>query len=336
MFNSITSGTSHNTNFLGETFGYMYYDELSDYKEYLAQFTSRFVAEEPTFGAICRESMLEFMTEDDLTGKDESILKFHSKTNPGLPTHIYEDIRAFAEKVLGDFEDGEDRYFKMKYIQCEWVRLSHELARRNLGYTNGIIYWMFNDCWPASLGWAFVDYYLRRKPSYYAFRRLSCDVIGSIDIGTKNLIVSNIADEARAAEITVHFLDLNNGLLKIDEVKTSVGLDAYSVISVDISDKIKDGVLAVVDVETEGTLYRSYYKSGKLEIQRNDSFEVVARDESSITIKALSYLQAVEFEGDYNFSDNYFTMLCGEEKTVTFEKFSDKANAISIKSYVLK
>ena len=47
-------------------------------------------------------------------------------------------------------------------------------------------------------------------------------------------------------------------------------------------------------------------------------------------------LQAVELEGDYNFSDNYFTMLEGEVKTVTFEKFSDKANGVTVKSYALK
>jgi beta-mannosidase len=336
VFNSITSGTSHNTNFVGEIFDYVYTTDCHDYKEYLSQFTSRFVSEEPTFGAICRESMLEFMTEEDLTGADESILKFHSKTNPALPTHIYDVNRAFAEHMLGEFTDGEDRYFKMKYMHCEWVRVTEELVLRNLGYTNGIIYWMFNDCWPASLGWAFVDYYLRRKPAYYMFRRLAHDVTGSIDISTKNLIVSNTADEARAARVTVRFLDLSNACRELDKVSTTVGLDAYSVICIDVSDKIKDGVLAVVDVESEGDLYRSYYKGGKLEIERNDNFEIVHTDENSLTVKALGYLQAVELEGDYNFSDNYFTMLEGEEKTVSFEKFSDKASGISVKSYTLK
>ena len=115
-----------------------------------------------------------------------------------------------------------------------------------------------------------------------------------------------------------------------------MGLDAYSVICIDVSDKIKDGVLAVVDVESEGDLYRSYYKGGKLEIERNDNFEIVRIDENSLTVKALGYLQAVELEGDYNFSDNYFTMLEGEEKTVSFEKFSDKASGVSVKSYTLK
>ena len=64
-------------------------------------------------------------------------------------------------------------------------------------------------------------------------------------------------------------------------------------------------------------------------------FEIIANDDTSITIKAGTYLQAVEFEGDYNFSDNYFTMLPGEEKTVEFEKFSDKASGVTVKSYTL-
>ena len=85
-----------------------------------------------------------------------------------------------------------------------------------------------------------------------------------------------------------------------------------------------------------GDLYRSYYKGGKLEIERNDNFEIVSMDENSLTVKALGYLQAVELEGDYNFSDNYFAMLEGEEKTVSFEKFSDKASGVSVKSYTLK
>ena len=336
MFNSITSGTSHNTNFVGETFKYMHDDDCSSYKEYFSQFTTRFLAEEPTFGAICRESMLEFMTEDDLTGEDESILKYHSKTNPALPTHIYDDNRAFAEKGLGEFTDGEDRYFKMKYIQCEWVRITYELVLRNLGYSNGLIYWMFNDCWPASIGWAFVDYYRRRKPSYYAFKRLSTDVTASIDIGTEKLAVTNVANEPRAAELTVHLLDMKDGLKEIETVKTSVGLGAYSTAAVDISDKLNSDILAVIDVESEGEAYRSYYKTGRLEIAESEAFSVLESNGESVTIKAHSYLQAVELEGDYSFSDNYFTMLDGEVKTVTLENFSEKAKGVSVKTYTIK
>ena len=335
-FSSVTSGTSHNTNFVGEMFNYGYNTDCKDYKEYFAQFTSRFVSEEPTFGAVCRESMLEFMTEDDLVGDDESILKFHSKTNPGLSRHIYDDIRAFTEHVLGEFADGEDRYFKMKYVQCEWVRLTQELVLRNLGYSNGIIYWMFNDCWPASLGWAFVDYYLRRKPSYYAFRRLTVPVVGSVDTNTGALVISNTANEPKAADVTVHFLDMSDGFAEIESISHSVGLGTYSTAAIDISDRLGENILAVVDVESDGHAYRSFYKSGALHIRREDLFRVVESTEDSITVKADAYIQALELEGDYLFSDNYFSMLKGEVKTVTYKKFSESADGVGIKSYTLK
>ena len=281
--------------------------------------------------------MLEFMTEDDLVGDDESILKYHAKTNPGLPVHIYDDIRAFAEHVLGEFESGEDRYFKMKYIQCEWVRITQELVLRNLGYSNGIIYWMFNDCWPASLGWAFVDYYLRRKPSFYAFKRLTASVVGSFDEHGKELVISNTSDDSDAVFVSVSALDMADGFKELSRIDTSVFVDPYSTQKLDVSDMMSgDNVLLIADVTCADETYRSYYKRGKLEIKRSDDFEIVRSTDTSVTIRANGYLQAVELEGDYTFSDNYFTMLKGETVTVFFEGFSDKANGVTVKSYTLK
>lgn len=334
-FNSITSGTSHNTNFLGGIFDYEYSTDCHDYKEYFSQFTSRFVSEEPAFGAICRESMLEFMTEDDLVGEDESMLKYHTRTNPGLPVHIYDSVRAFAEHVLGDFKDGEDRYFKQKYIQCEWVRITKELMLRNLGYTNGIIYWMFNDCWPASLGWAFVDYYLRPKPSYYAFKRLSREVVGSVDIKTKKVVISNTSSVPKAATVRVRLLDMKDDFCEVGSIERTVGLGAYSTAAIDISDRTGDNILVLVDTECDGSVCRSFYKEGKLEIKECSGYTVVSRSENEITLKANTYLQAVELEGDYIFSDNYFAMLEGEIKTISFEKFSNKSDGVKVKTYTL-
>ena len=281
--------------------------------------------------------MLEFMTEDDLLGDDESILKYHSKTNPGLPVHIYDDIRAFAAHLLGDFEDGEDRFFKLKYLQCEWVRVTQELVLRNLGYSNGIIYWMFNDCWPASLGWAFVDYYMRRKPSFYAFKRLSVPVVASAAVDGKTITVSNTYDDGDAVFLTVLALDMNDGFKEVARLDTSVVLDPYSSERVDVSSLYTgENILLVIDVLAGEETYRSFYKKGNLHIKREDAFEVVSMDDSSLTVRAKKYLQAVELEGDYDFSDNYFSMLEGELKTVTFKKFSDKANGVTLKSYTLK
>ena len=333
---SVTSGTTHNTNFIGEAFAYRYAHDCTDYKEYLAGFTSRFMSEEPTFGAVCRESMLEFMTPEDITGENESILRYHAKTNPGLEVHIYEYIRDFAEKLLGGFDNGEDRFFKMKYLQCEWVRVTYELILRNLGYSNGVIYWMYNDCWPASVGWAFIDYYCRRKPSYYAFRRLATDVVGSVDVLSGRFVVSNTSDESRVARVTVRALDMTDGFKEVGALDDTVFIAPYTTEEIDVSHLFGDNILLVCDTESDDETYRSYHRKGNLPIKRTDAFTVIGRSDSEITIRADGYLQTVELEGDYVFSDNYFLMLEGEIRTVSFKRFSDKADDVTVKTYTIK
>lgn len=118
-------------------------------------------------GAISLPSLRRFMTDDDIFNSDDMWL-FHTKDQgtPEVPNIHF--TGKFARKVLGEFKNGEDKVFKLKYAQYEWVRITMENLRRNKGYTNGEIYWMWNDCWPAAIGWAFVDYYCQPKASYCA------------------------------------------------------------------------------------------------------------------------------------------------------------------------
>jgi len=43
--------------------------------------------------------------------------------------------------------------------------------RRRMFSTSSAVFWMYNDCWPATRSWTVVDYYLRRTPSFYPVRR---------------------------------------------------------------------------------------------------------------------------------------------------------------------
>ena len=53
-------------------------------------------------------------------------------------------------------------------------------------------------------------------------------------------------------------------------------------------------------------------------------------------IRADGYLQTVELEGDYRFSDNYFVMLKGEIKTVKCEKLSNAKSTVKVNAYTIK
>ncbi|MGQ9473110.1 MAG: glycoside hydrolase family 2 protein, partial [Candidatus Caldatribacteriaceae bacterium] len=55
-------------------------------------------------------------------------------------------------------------------LQGEALKLAIENWRRRKFLTSGTLFWMYSDCWGA-IGWTIIDYYLRRKASYYFVRR---------------------------------------------------------------------------------------------------------------------------------------------------------------------
>ncbi len=56
-------------------------------------------------------------------------------------------------------------------LQGEALREYCENFRRRMFDTASAIFWMYNDCWPATRSWTIVDYYLRRTPAFSAVRR---------------------------------------------------------------------------------------------------------------------------------------------------------------------
>lgn len=157
-------------------------------------------------GAVSLCSLRKFMTEDDIFGEDLSMWRYHTKTNPSLPKELLDYTLRFAERLLGGFRDGADRLFKLQYIQYEWMRLTMEQYRRNQDFCGGVIYWMFDECWPAASGWSFIDYYGVPKAAYYAFKEAARPVTASFDRqedGTLQLYAANDTPDAIPAELTL-------------------------------------------------------------------------------------------------------------------------------------
>ncbi|MBQ8578787.1 MAG: hypothetical protein IJ449_12620 [Clostridia bacterium] len=174
-------GTSHNTQFLGNFFAWVREGNFDAYRTYFDRYLDRFCAEQPAMGMPYVSSLRRFMTEEDIFGDDVSVSEYHTKNNPGLGSvTLYGYVDRMARGVFGEYTSGEDRVYKMQLLHCEWVRLSMELFRRNAWYSSGIIYWMYNDCWPAANSWSMVDYYGGEKPAYYMFARCAKPLIGAI------------------------------------------------------------------------------------------------------------------------------------------------------------
>ncbi|KAI5925875.1 family 2 glycosyl hydrolase [Camillea tinctor] len=61
-------------------------------------------------------------------------------------------------------------------VQAETMHFAYQTWRREWGKPGarkcgGVLVWQLNDCWP-TMSWAVVDYYLVKKPAYYAIARV--------------------------------------------------------------------------------------------------------------------------------------------------------------------
>ncbi len=190
-FMSATVGTTHNTCFLGDMFEFAKSENSADYITEFNKYLCRFSAEQPIFGMSFVSSLKKFMTDEDIYGENGEIMEYHCQNNPCLEETLFAYSKFMAKGFFGDFSDNKDKIYKLQLLGYELTRISFELYRRNQWYSSGIIYWMFNDCWPASAGWSMVDYYGKPKPAFYAFRRCANPVISSIseENGEINLYV---------------------------------------------------------------------------------------------------------------------------------------------------
>ena len=315
---SKTVGTTHNTQFLGSFFAFLEKEDLSDYKDEYKQYLARFIAEEPSMGAVSTPSLLRMMDAHDVYDT-EDMWRYHTQSNPALSRELFHYEKLFTEKVLGLFKNGEDRLFKLQYIQYEWVRISFELARRNLWFNSGILYWMLADCWPAASGWALIDYYGLPKASYYSFKRCAQNVVGSFDKKDDgySLTVSNDGLTAQTLQISIKKLNYATGKLT-PCLEQSIRVDAQSVSKIVVDCSLEADEILVCDLENENMQDRCFYKEGKLEMIKTDCLQIVEKTNTAITVEANGYVHAVALEGNAVFEDDYFSLLPGQRRTISF------------------
>ncbi len=315
QYASKTVGTTHNTQFLGYVFRCLEdpADPLSDYRERAEKLLARFIAEEPAFGAASTPTLRKMMTDEDIY-EGEAMWEYHTQSNPQLKKTLFCYLCMAAEKLFGRFRDGEDRLFKTQFLQAETVRLSLEQARRHLWYCSGVIFWMLDDCWPAAAGWSLQDYDALPKAGWYAFRRGAADVLASIEKknGAFTLVLSNLSTVDKKVSVTPRRFSAAGDMTE-DSAFGAV-VPAQDAVRFPLPAPEKGGWLTA-DVGGDAR-DRAFYKEGTLPLVKAPVEATIGKD--TVTLRASGYVHVVRLEGEAIFSDNWFSLLPGERKTVTF------------------
>jgi beta-mannosidase len=91
-------------------------------------------------------------------------------------------------------------------VQGEGLREYCDNFRRRMFDTSSAIFWMYNDCWPATRSWTIVDYYLRRTPCFMPVKRAMAPisvVVTQEDDG--NIGVYGINETGQAIKATLRY-----------------------------------------------------------------------------------------------------------------------------------
>ncbi|KAJ8131373.1 hypothetical protein O1611_g2249 [Lasiodiplodia mahajangana] len=214
----------------------IWHGEMNRYQE-AYRLSARFISEFGMEAYPHLETIRSMITTERQRYPGSMMMDFRNKAidhERRLSTYVTEnftvkhDISSFTH--LTQMVQAEAMHFAYKTWRREW-------GQRKCG---GVLVWQLNDCWP-TMSWAVVDYFLVKKPAYYAIK----NALKPLDIGisreyhdwtsghvdprdsfkdTKfDLWVVSDRTQSAQADVTVRFISIKTGQDKRPPMKlTSV------------------------------------------------------------------------------------------------------------------
>jgi len=287
---------------------------------------ARFVSEYGVLGPPHLASMKQYLRPEELRIGSRAWQEHTNPYNKGvtLQTAIR---RHYADPEALDLRDyilyGQMFQATMYGRSVEALRFRKHDPRDDC---QGALIWMYNDNW-GEIGWTPIDYYLRRKPSYYWLRNANLPVRAIVRRRGRRLVTRVVNDTLKAWKPEVHY-----GWMRID------GSDAKMQ-----SRKIRLGANSMVEVGSDTVpsagalnprewIYAAYLTQRGLDTSPSVWLLAPYRElsvpepEISVTAKgktlrlvSKTYCHGVhvEDEGRGVLSDNYFDLLPRVPKAVT-------------------
>lgn len=237
----------------------------------------------------------------------------------------------------------EHLVYLSQLLQAESMRFGVEHFRRNSKNDRcmGTLYWQTNDCWPVA-SWAGIDYYGRWKALHYKSKRFYAPVLLSADIEDSkvNLCVVNDANDAFCGRVEWRLADSEGNVIKSGMYDvTAESLDVSEFTTLDFSDYItcyKDKTNLVfnyklfgadVEISSECQLF---VKPKHFEYKKPEVNIVYKDDRVEVSVSCFAHeIELSDENTDIQFSDNYFSLLPDETKTIFT---SQRANNITIRT----
>ncbi len=258
-------------------------------------------------------------------------------------------IKWYMEMYYNVPDDFKDFTYISQLLQAKGYKTAVEAHRRAMPHCMGTLYWQLNDCWP-TMSWSTVDYHNRWKASHYAVKKAFEEVIVSAAIEGDNINTYVVSDklEPFEAEITISLMEFNGNILWSEtqpvQVSANTSTMVHSIKESDLPAGNRPGsIVLVTDVKVDGREVATnnlYFTAPKyLDLPPSDVWFALKKVSDGYELELFSdVLERNIFidvpGGKGAFSDNYFDLLPGREKTIkiTTNLILDPVEDISIVS----
>ena len=248
-------------------------------------------------------------------------------------THANQLIESYLRTEYGRPQGFDTLLYVGQLMQGDAMKAAVEAHRRDKGYCWGSLLWQINDCWPVA-SWSTRDYYGRWKAAHYMVRPAMADILVSpiqTDDSTLHIFIVNDRLAPVSGQLTVEVYTSAERRLTITR-RVKVGANS----SADVWQSPTAQLLSQADVSPEQAIIhaeflpdvagsRTYSNNYILvypkDLELQPAHLSVAVDGNSITVSADRYARGIylSLDGDdaHHFSDNFFDLLPGQQRTVT-------------------
>ncbi len=288
--------------------------------------TAKFVSEYGHVGPCCMETIKEYFDGNPV--EIDSEIWTHHANQYEKDTVLAGIVKHYLEPT--EIISVDDYVFYGGIVHNLMLEYSLESIRFK-DYCAGALYWMFNDAW-GEIGWTTLDYYLRRKPSFYGVRRAFAPVKLILRQLDNKVVLQGCNDTNKKVSMKVRYgyvsFDGTIDNTQIIEVELLSHTRTYLYESpIPDYDFFSGTIIAQPVSQPYDTATLKMHDFKNLNIPKAGvKIEKITQDGENVilTLSAETYLHAVHIKGNAKCSDNYFDLYPNETKTIVIEKMQCK------------
>jgi beta-mannosidase len=283
--------------------------------------TARFVSEYGYVGPCCKSSIIKYHGGKPLD-RNSGIWKMH------VNAFEKDTVAAGIAKHYTDPEKLDIDSYILYAGLCQGIIYGYSLESiRFKGNCGGSLFWMYNDTW-GEVGWTIIDYYLKRKPSYYFVKRAFNPIKLIMREDNGIVKVMGINETYRKINIDAEYGYLSFDGQSGDFKKATLLLEPFSRHIVLEFEKGKfdfsRGICCIKPLSCTDTVLPAFLRPGEFKNMNvpkaalNISDFKVDGNMAGFTISSDVFAHAVHFKMDDGIkpSDEYFDLLPGEARRI--------------------